>query len=207
MSTRLKEPLPLFAIILVLILVLTYFGPAEKTLGGNVRLVYLHGAWVWTALIGFAASALAGALGLVRRADKLHRWSRALARTALLFWITFIPMSMVAAQFNWNGLFLVKPRWRMAFSIAVSGALLQIGAGILPKLLWSSIANIGFAGALYYLVGGVENVMHPESPILNSDSRTIQLFSLILLGLTLFAGWQVARWWIGSDTSKAQSQT
>jgi hypothetical protein len=39
------------------------------------------------------------------------------------------------------------------------------------------------------------NVMHPPSPILNSDAARIQLFFLGLLALTLLAAGQIARWW------------
>ena len=27
---------------------ITFLTPLEQTLGGNLRLIYLHGAWVWT---------------------------------------------------------------------------------------------------------------------------------------------------------------
>lgn len=46
----LSSPLVQFAITLAAILLLTFLGPQEKSLGANVRLVYLHGAWVLTAL-------------------------------------------------------------------------------------------------------------------------------------------------------------
>jgi hypothetical protein len=39
-----------------------------------------------------------------------------------------------------------------------------------------------------------ENVMHPPSPILNSDAWRIQLYFTLMLALTLLAAWQVARW-------------
>jgi hypothetical protein len=35
------------------------FGPEEKSLGANVRIVYLHGAWVLSAELAFVAAALA----------------------------------------------------------------------------------------------------------------------------------------------------
>lgn len=202
-----SRPLLLFLLTLVLILILTALSPAEATLGEAVRLVYLHGAWVWAALIGFVAAALVGLAGLVTQREGFHRWSRALGRTALLFWITFIPMSMVAAQFNWNGLFLVEPRWRMAFALSLSGLLLQAGVSILPDLSWNSLANVAYAGGAFFLVGGVQNVMHPESPIRASDSSAIQLYALALLLLTLFAAWQVARWWLRIDLSRIPIST
>src|SRR5690606_9937862 len=109
----------LFLLVLaVAIAAFTALSPAERTLGLNVRVVYLHGAWVWAALAAFLAAAGAGLAGFIRdRASEngsltLHRWSRALGRTGLLFWITYLPLSMWAMQTNWNGLFLAEPRWR-----------------------------------------------------------------------------------------------
>jgi hypothetical protein len=38
----------------------TALAPVEQTLGANVRLVYLHGAWVWVGIISFGLAALSG---------------------------------------------------------------------------------------------------------------------------------------------------
>ena len=54
----LKQPAVGFALALILLVVLTNFGPVERSLGVNVRLVYLHGVWVWTAIMALAGSAL-----------------------------------------------------------------------------------------------------------------------------------------------------
>ncbi len=59
---RCLSPLLWFAASLILVVVVSTLGPPERSLGSHVRLVYLHGAWVWTALAGFA---LAGVLGIV----------------------------------------------------------------------------------------------------------------------------------------------
>jgi len=120
----LRSPLTWFGILLVAAAGFTLLGPAEKSLGANVRVVYLHGAWVWAALACFLAAAVLGAIGLILRGESLHRWSRALGRSGLFFWITYLPISMWAMQTNWNGLFLAEPRWRLAIVFAVGGLLL-----------------------------------------------------------------------------------
>ena len=48
----------------IAIAVITVLGPTERTLGENLRLVVLHGAWVWAGKLLFAAAAIAGLLGL-----------------------------------------------------------------------------------------------------------------------------------------------
>ena len=100
---------------------MAFLGPEEKSLGANVRIVYLHGAWVLTAEIAFFAAALAGLFGLILRKDIFHAWSAALGRTGIIFWVTYLPLSLFAMQSNWNGLFLAEPRFRLAMMFAVTG--------------------------------------------------------------------------------------
>jgi hypothetical protein len=190
-----KSPILWFGVSLVGIALLTVFGPAEKTLGVNARVVYLHGVWVWAALAGFILSGLAGLAGLLTRRNHLHLWSRALGRTGLFFWITYIPISMWAMETNWNGLFLAEPRFRLAVIFAIGGLLLQLGLVLMESPIWASMGNLLYLLALLFALSTTQNVMHPPAPILNSDAWRIQVFFGILFLLTLFAAWHVARWW------------
>jgi len=159
------------------------------------RVVYLHGAWVWAAMAAIFAAALTGLVGLASRDRRLHQWSRALGRTGLVFWITYLPISMWAMQTNWNGLFLAEPRWRVAIVFALGGLLLQIGVTLVSDPALASGANILYLITLLAALFRTENVMHPPAPILNSSAWRIQLFFSWLLLLTIFAALQVARWW------------
>jgi hypothetical protein len=191
----LKSPWLLLLLGLIGIALLTAFGPAEKSLGGNVRVVYLHGVWVWTALAAFLSSGLVGLVGLVIRREGLHRWSRALGRAGLTFWITYLPISLWAMQTSWNGLFLAEPRWRLALVFSLGGLLLQVGLFLVEDPVWASAANLIYLLALMFALRTTENVMHPPSPILDSDAWRIQVFFFALLGLTLFVCWQLTRLW------------
>ena len=173
--------------------IFTTFGPEEATLGPNVRVVYLHGAWVWTSLAAFIAAAVLGFAGLILRREHLHRWSRALGRTGLFFWITYLPLSLWAMQTNWNGLFLAEPRWRFAIIFAITGVLLQLGLSFFP-VVWSSVGNIAFLITLFAFMTSTENVMHPPGPMLESDFGRIQVFFYSLTLLLSFTAWQFARW-------------
>ncbi len=178
----------------VAIIVVTAAGPAEKTLGTNARIVYLHGVWVWTALAGFISAACCGIAGWLTGRPLFHTWSRALGRTGLLFWITYLPVSLWAMQTNWNGLFLAEPRWRFALIFAISGLLFQVGLSLINRPIWTSAGNILFVILLFIGLLSTENVMHPPSPILSSNAPRIQVFYTTLLVLMLLAAWQVARW-------------
>jgi len=190
----LRSPLLWFGLALAAAAGLAVIGPAEKSLGTNVRVVYLHGAWVWVALAGFLAAAVVGLLGLLARKATWQRWSRALGRTGLFFWITYLPISMWAMQTNWNGLFLAEPRWRLALVFSIAGLLLQIGVSLLEDPAWAAAANLGYFLVLIFALANTQNVMHPPAPILNSEAWRIQVFFAGLLLLTLLAASQLARW-------------
>ena len=51
----------------------------------------------------------------------------------------------------------------------------------------------------------LENVMHPPSPILNSDAARIQSFFVLLLILVLLASSQIARWWYLREADPANA--
>ena len=197
-----RSPLFWFVMALIAALLVTAFAPLEKTLGVNARIVYLHGAWVWTAMLAFLAAALAGLVGLIRRRTALDQWSRALGRAGLCFWITFLPMSLYVMQANWNGLYLDEPRFRVPLNLAIVGVLLQVGLSFIPDARWTSLANIAFAVALFVSMNSVQAVLHPESPIFGSDARDIQVFFMVLLILLVLAAWQLARVWQQWESKK-----
>ena len=121
MSSSKSKPLFFFLGIVCLIGILALFGPKDETLGANVRIVYLHGAWVLTAELAFAVAGLTGLIGLLTRRAIWHDWSAALGRTGLFFWLTYLPLSLWAMEANWNGLFLAEPRFRSAVTFAIVG--------------------------------------------------------------------------------------
>jgi hypothetical protein len=191
---------PLFTLIclcitFISILIFASFGPAEHSLGTHIRVVYLHGAWVWASLATFFLAGVFGGIGLLTGRKTFHCWSCAFGRTGLVLWLTYLPLSLWAMQSNWNGLFLAEPRWRLALVFAISGLLLQVGLSLAEEPKLTSALNLVFFVALVIALWGTPNVMHPASPILSSDAWRIQLFFGGLVVLTLFAAWQIARWW------------
>jgi hypothetical protein len=172
---------------------LTVFGPEEQSLGSNVRIVYLHGAWVLAAEMALGSSALVGLLGILSRRERLHNWSSALGRTGTIFWVTYLPLSLWAMQANWNGLFLSEPRFRLAVIFAVTGVLLQVGSMLIAHPVFTSIVNvslrIGLSQAAY--------VMHPPpSPIFSSGILSLQLYFIGIIILAMIAAYFLTIWWL-----------
>jgi hypothetical protein len=198
-----KPPLLYFSLTVIVIALMTLFGPEEKSLGSNVRLVYLHGAWVLAAEVAFIAAALAGLLGLILRKDIFHDWSAALGRTGIVFWLTYLPLSLFAMQANWNGLFLAEPRFRLAIIFAVTGVLLQLGLWLFNISWLTSLANILYIITLRVVFSSAQNVMHPPpSPIFNSGLWNIILFFVGLNILAWVAGYFLTRFFLDLQPKK-----
>lgn len=192
--SKIKTPLISFIATVIVIALLALFGPEEKSLGANVRIVYLHGAWVLSAELAFIAAAIAGIIALISRRDTFHNWSAALGRTGIFFWVTYLPLSLWAMQSNWNGLFLAEPRFRLALIFAVTGVLLQVGLWIINVNWITSLANILYIMVLRVIFATAENVMHPPpSPIFNSGNFVIIGFFLALIALTVLAAYFLFR--------------
>ena len=195
--SKLKSPLVLFFITVIVIALLALFGPEEQSLGANVRIVYLHGAWVLAAGLILLMAGLAGLIGLITPRKSFHGWSAALGRTGIFFWVTYLPLSLWAMESNWNGLFLAEPRFRLALIFAVTGVLLQAGLWLINMDWITSLANIVFIVVLRVVFATASNVMHPPpSPIFNSGNYAIIGFFVAMILLTLVAAYFLTRFFL-----------
>jgi hypothetical protein len=193
----LKSPFFWFVLAVLTTAALTALGPEDQSLGSNVRIVYLHGAWVLTAEVTLGLSAASGILGILTRRERLHRWSTALGRTGLFFWVTDLPLSLWAMQASWNGMFLSEPRFRLAVIFAVTGVLLQIGLTLLARPVFTSLFNVLFFVALRIGLSQTAYLLHPPpSPILSSGIISLQLFFIGIIFLTMIAAYFMTRWWL-----------
>lgn len=192
---KLKTPLTLFFITVIVIALLALFGPEEKSLGANVRIVYLHGAWVLTAELAFLAAGVTGLIALITRRERFHQWSASLGRTGIFFWVTYLPLSLWAMESNWNGLFLAEPRFRLAVIFAVTGVLLQIGLWLINIDWITSVANLLFIIVLRVIFSTAQNVIHPPpSPIFNSGNYLIIGFFIGLNLLAWLSAYFLSKW-------------
>ncbi len=178
-----------------LILITTLLGPAEKSLGDTARIIYLHGAMVWAAMLTFVAAATLGAAGLLLRRIRIHNWSRAAGRAALLFWIGYLPLSMWAASAAWGRVFLDDPSFQKAFRILAVALIVQVTIWLRPRPAWlaSALNIIQFAFMALQLSVG-RQLMHPDSPIGDSESTLIRAYFYLLTALCAGLAWAIGHW-------------
>ncbi len=187
------------AALLVITALVAVTAPAERTLGGpNARLVYFHGALVWASLLTWFLAAGIGVLGFALRRPVLHRINRGLGRAALLWWLLYIPVSILAANAtwannSWNLTFLMEPRFVLAFRLAAIMLFAQAIQFFFDSVELASLANIVVVVLMVGLLGVTERVLHPPAPIRDTESLRIQMAFSSMTLLLLLAGFQLAR--------------
>ena len=199
------------AVLLVLLLVWVVLAPSESRLGGLVKLVFVHGALVWSGLLAFT---LAGVLGLVslavshllgslvpalRRAQVWYRGTEAAGLAALIIWVATVISSMAVTGLTWGQLIAWnEPRVQATGSILLAALALLIVARLVANRDFTAVVSVLMGIVPWILVQRAGVIRHPVDPIGESDSTSIQIFYVLILltviglALTLIA-WLWAR--------------
>ena len=148
-------------------LLLAWAAPNDVTLAGTSKVVYLHGALVWTSLLTLTAAGVAGLAALVamrfKRDNVMHAWTLALGRTGLLFWAAYIPVSLLASRMAWNAVFLAEPRYTTAFRVLAAGIIVQVMVWLVNRPIVSSGLHAVLAGVIWELLLTTPSILHPNS--------------------------------------------
>lgn len=195
--------------LLALLLVLVALAPAETRLGNLVKLVYVHGALVWSGLFTFS---LAGALGLValvmryviRSRDGARHWyvgAEATSLAALIVWIMYVISAMVVTGLTWGQIIAWnEPRVRATGLILVAAVVLFVVARLVDQRDFTAVVNVLMGIVPWIVVRQAYVIRHPVNPIGDSGSAAIQgsywFIVLTVAGLAvLLIGWL----WIGAE--------
>ncbi len=177
-------------------LLLAWAAPNDVTLAGTSKVVYIHGALVWTSMLTLTAAGVLGLAALaamfIKQDNMLHAWTLALGRTGLLFWAAYIPVSMLASRMAWNAVFLAEPRYATAFRVLAVGIIVQVIILLVNRLVVSSALHVVQAAILWALLLTTPSILHPNNPILRSAPSIQFFFGLIVLACGV-AALQVAR--------------
>jgi hypothetical protein len=178
-----------------LLALLLWLSPAEQTLGQVVKLAYLHGALVRTAMLIFAASLPVNLAAAVKGPGGWSTWGKALAWTAIIVWLAHTLFSMVTTYAAW-GVFIAwdEPRTRFTFSLAAIAVIIAGVAHMVGNARFSALALAVLAGLTLGLLPGLDIVQHPLDPIGSSPSGTIHAFYAAILVVSLAIGGLLVVW-------------
>jgi hypothetical protein len=169
--------------------------PPEQTLGGVVRVIFLHGALVQVGLLLFGMAGLLALGYLLRRSPSLYRWVVAAQRAAVVVWVLYALASMLSTYLAW-GQWIAwdEPRVRASaavlwFTLACLAVVEWAGAPLLTAL-----ANGVQAVVVWSVIKGASLFRHPFDPIGTSGSTTYRLIYAALLGVVLLLALFLVEW-------------
>ncbi len=200
-----RENIPLIsAIAIILSLVLAWLAPAEATLGKAVKLVYLHAAIMWVGLGLLTIGGAAGILYVFWRKKGLIDWSCGSSFVGIVLVFITGMLGAITAKITWGAIYWAEPRMAMLGWILVTAA----AVGVVIKLSGSNViaglAVCGLAAISWTLLIRTERVVHPGSPIFNSDSLAIKVFPLLITVFMAIASLQIVRYWTTSSKREKQ---
>ena len=214
--------LPVLALVLFALLLLwVLLAPSESRLGNLVKLVFVHGALVWSGLLAFT---IAGALGLVSLAARhvlgaivpaarehapvLYRGTASAGLAALIVWIAYVISSMAVTGLTWGQVIAWnEPRVQATGLILLAAVALYIVARLVANDEFTAIVCVLMGIVPWIVVRQAGVIRHPVDPIGGSESAAIQTYyGLILLTVVGLALTLVAWLWAGAELKAASPQ-
>lgn len=186
---------PLFLGLALALVLLLWLSPAERTLGQTVKLVYLHGALVRTAMILFVISLPAHLVALITRRNAWLAWGQAFSWTAVTVWLVHTLVSMMTTYAAW-GVFIAwfEPRTRFTFILAAVGLIIGGVAYLIADDRFTALVFALLAGLVLLLLPQLGFIQHPLDPIGTSPSTEIQIFYAAIGLVSLLMGGLVTVW-------------
>lgn len=186
---------PALGVLALLLAVLVWLSPAERTLGQTVKLVYVHGALVRTAVVMFAASLPVNLVALWPGKTGWRSWGKALTLAAMLIWLAHTLFSMVTTYAAW-GIFIAwyEPRTRFTFLLAGVGIIIVGVAYLIAEPRFTAVVFAVLAGLVLAMLPRLGFIQHPLDPIGASPSAAIQVFYGATVGVSVIMGGLLAVW-------------
>lgn len=160
-------------------IMLIYFSPVDSQLGPVLKLVYLHGALIFTGLFLFMA------LGFVSVASFLRNSFTNLLidveKTAIIFWLSAAIVGNIASELAWGGIFWNEPRLKVIIIISFISLSIYFLSTASGNDKVKSILGIALSMIVFLLTLGAGKIMHPDNPFSASDPSIRFFFGMITL--------------------------
>lgn len=181
-------------LILVLAILLVMM-PAEQTLGGVIKLVFVHGALIRVSLIMYGFTGLLGAVWLVRRRPAIRAWLIGLQRGSFTIWCIYLLSSSAVTYLAWStAIAWGEPRVMATLRITLAAVVIL---GVCEYMKLTSLRAIGaIATALLAILATqtAEVIRHPIDPIGTSPSIVFKVFYLAILSIIVALATLMSYW-------------
>lgn len=201
-----KAILPLVAVSLLVLLVIgVLLSPSETRLGSLIKLVYIHGALVWTGLFAFSVAGLLGLVALVVRRPIWYHGTASAGLAALIVWCVYVISAMAVTGLTWGQVVAwQEPRVRATALILGAALLLFVVARLVKQRDFTALVNLILGVVPWVVVRRADVIRHPVDPIGGSESAAIQnYYWLIVLTIAGLAATLIA--WLWAKAEQKQS--
>jgi len=177
--------LPAGVALLLLLIAWVVLAPAEAQLGNLIKLVYVHGALVFSGLLAFSVAGLLGLVALIVGRPAWYRGADAAGWGALLVWIVYALSAMAVTRLAWGQLVAWnEPRVRATALVLGAAVVLELAIRLVSQRALGASVRIVMGIASWLVTRQAEVIRHPVDPIGGSASTSIQVYFLLIL-LTL----------------------
>ncbi len=142
--------------------------PPDVQLGTTLRLVIYHGAQTWVNMATFTLAAVASLLYLILRREGVYRWAAGLRYLSVALWVLNTGLGLLSSKIAWGAINFDEPRLQATFYLLLGAGLVLAVDFVFNKWVYSALADIAMAGAMWWLILGAANFVHPDNPVLNS---------------------------------------
>ncbi|RME97745.1 MAG: hypothetical protein D6768_18950 [Chloroflexi bacterium] len=152
-----------------------WIAPNEKTLGNVIKFVYFHVALVWT---GMVLLYLAGGLGiwvLIQPRPTVTHWMRWIAWVGLGFMAAAFLASLPAQILAWGGIAWQEPRTAAILRLLAVAVIVHVANTWLQQPRLEGLFNTLLAGLMAWMLSATPLQLHPRDPIGTSASLAIPL--------------------------------
>ncbi|HWR26508.1 MAG TPA: hypothetical protein VN316_01385 [candidate division Zixibacteria bacterium] len=184
----------IFSLFFALLLIL--LAPEDKTLGPILKLVYLHGALIFTGLLLFLAVGLLGLRSLFSKGQSFSLLF-SIERTAIIFWVAATIIGDITSVLAWGGLNWSEPRFNATIIISLVSISVYLISTAMDDPRIISVLGIGLAVSVWALMISSGKIMHPDNPFGNSEPSIRFFFGIItfvfLISSILAVSWMVEK--------------
>lgn len=197
-SNQIRRTGWLFVVLGVVVTVLLFLLPPERTLGSVIKIVFLHGALVRVGLIGFVAAGMLGIGYLILLRESVLKWCLAVQQTTLALWVVYILSSMLATRLSW-GQWIAwgEPRVQASFQVLGFAFISLALVRWVNQPVFTGVVNAILGVVPWFLVRRAAIVLHPFNPIGTSNSLAYQVIYggmvAAMLGIAFLIVWWVVR--------------
>ena len=169
---------------------LVIFAPQERTLGDGIKIVYVHVAVVWAAMLAIAGWGLLGLGVAFTDNPRLYSWLLTVRPLAFGVYLVSAVLGMISSKINWGAVGWLEPRMQATLSTLAVSVMVMVLSVWLSAHRVQGILGVVMLAYTYWAIFSSPLVLHPENPIMTSSSNAIQFTFFAAFALVLaITGW------------------